>query len=149
MLRYWLREAAEVADSCHSAIVCFRLHRVAAVVCKQNIFCCNWEIDAVLGLDICCYNGCCGAGIWVFSSLALRGEAILWQSWDLRHRLQGQSLRSAGGISTPSVGVVFCLRTLHLLPLQVLVIAPKLFLPRISESEIREDNQDCSTIKFF
>ena len=37
MLRYWLRDAAEVAVSCHSAIVCFRLHRVAAVVCKQNI----------------------------------------------------------------------------------------------------------------
>ena len=32
-------DAAEVAVSCHSAIVCFRLHRVAAVVCKQNIFC--------------------------------------------------------------------------------------------------------------
>ena len=34
-------------------------------------------------------------GDWfmVFTSLALRGEAILWQSWDLRHRLQGQALR--------------------------------------------------------
>lgn len=47
MLRYWLRDAAEVAVSCHSAIVCFRLHRVAAVVCKRNVVCCNWEIDAV------------------------------------------------------------------------------------------------------
>ena len=34
-----------------------------------------------------------GAGLWYFTSLALRGEAILWQSWDLRHRLQGQALR--------------------------------------------------------
>lgn len=50
-------DAAEVAVSCHSAIVCFRLHRVAAVVCKRNVVYCNWEIDAVLGLDICCYNG--------------------------------------------------------------------------------------------
>ena len=57
MLRYWLRDAAEVAVSCHSAISCFRLHRVAAVVCKRNVVYCNWEIDAVLGLDICCYNG--------------------------------------------------------------------------------------------
>ena len=37
MLRYWLREAAEVAASYHSAIGCFRLHRVAAVICKQNV----------------------------------------------------------------------------------------------------------------
>ena len=41
MLRYWLRDAAEVAVSCHSAIVCFRRHRVAAVICKQNVVCCN------------------------------------------------------------------------------------------------------------
>ena len=30
-------DAAEVAVSCHSAIGCFRLHRVAAVIYKQNI----------------------------------------------------------------------------------------------------------------
>lgn len=47
MLRYWLCEAAEVAASYHSAIGCFRLNRVASVICKRNIGCCNWEIDAV------------------------------------------------------------------------------------------------------
>lgn len=37
MHRCRLREAAEVAASYHSAIGCFRLHRVAAVICKLNI----------------------------------------------------------------------------------------------------------------